>query len=121
METKAVHDRTTSHEDFVIFYDKPIPIHRFNEGGAIKPHIVVWNRKAKTEVPNDYGLNRAEREKNDKCQDFKNDLRRTWGLSEIKLIPVVVEATGLVKDDLKDHLQAILILKKYNCLLSRQL
>ena len=75
---------------------------------------MVWDRKAKTAqiievtVLNDYGLNRAEREKNNKYQDLKNDLRRTWGLSEIELIPVVVGATGLVKNNLKDHLQAII-------------
>ena len=84
------------------------------EGGAIKPDIVVWDRKAKTAqiievtVPNDYGLNRAEREKNNKYQDLKNDLRTTWGLTNIELIPVVVGATGLVKNNLSDHLQAII-------------
>ena len=118
MQTKAIHDhepeRTTSHEDFVIFYDKPIPAGRFIEGGAIKPDIVVWNRKEKSAqiievtVPSDFGLNRAEREKNNKYQDLKNDMRRTYGLSEIELIPVVIGATGLVKNNLKGHLQAII-------------
>ena len=96
-------ERTTTHGDIVIFYDKPIPLGRYVEGGAIKPDIVVWDRKEKTAqiievtVPNDYGLNRAEREKNNKYQDLKNDLRTTWGLRNIELIPVVVGATGLVK------------------------
>ena len=117
METKPVWDhepeRSTAHEDFVIYYDKPIPLGRFVEGGAIKPDIVLWDRKAKSaqiievSVPNDYGLNRAEREKNNKYQDLKNDLRTTWGLKEIELIPVIVGATGLVKNNLKSNLQAI--------------
>ena len=116
--TKPVQDhepeRTTTHGDIVIFYDKPISLGRYVEGGAIKPDIVVWDRKEKTAqiievtVPNDYGLNRAEREKNNKYQDLKNDLRTTWGLRNIELIPVVVGATGLVKNNLKDHLQAII-------------
>ena len=73
----------------------------------------MWDRKSKSaqiievSVPNDYGLNRAEREKNNKYQDLKNDLRTTWGLKEIELIPVIVGATGLVKNNLKQHLQAI--------------
>ena len=90
-------------------YLLPIFAGRFIEGGAIKPDIVVWNRKAKTAqiievtVPNDYGRNRAEREKNNKYQDLKNDPIRTWGLSEIELIPVVVGANTKQKK-LKDHL-----------------
>ena len=32
-------------------------------------------------------------------------MRRTYGLSEIELIPVVIGATGLVKNNLKGHLQ----------------
>ena len=97
----------------IIYYDKPIPLGRFVEGGPIKPDIVLWDRKAKSaqiievSVPNDYGLNRAEREKNNKYQDLKNDLRTTWGLKEIELIPVIVGATGLVKNNLKSNLQAI--------------
>jgi len=81
----------------------------FIEGGAVQPDIIVWNRKEKSaqiievSVPSEYGLNRVEEGKNNKYQDLKNDLRRTWGLFE--LIPVVVGATtGLVKNNLKDHL-----------------
>ena len=83
------------------------------EGGAIKPDIVLWDRKAKSaqivevSVPNDYGLNRAQREKKNKYQDLKNDLRTTWGLKEIELIPVIIGATGLVKNNLEENLKAI--------------
>ena len=117
MHTKPVWEhepaRTTAHENFVIFYDKPIPLGRYVEGGAIKPDIVLWDREKKSaqivevSVPNDYGLNRAEREKNNKYQDLKNDLRTTWGLNSIELIPVIVGATGLVKNNLQKHLQTI--------------
>ena len=81
METKPVWDhepaRSTAHKDFIIYYDKPIPLGRYVEGGAIKPDIVLWARQSKTaqiievSVPNEYGLNRAEREKNNKYQDLK--------------------------------------------------
>ena len=117
MATKPVWEhepaRSTAHEDFVIFYDKPIPLGRYVEGGAIKPDIVLWDRQSKTaqiievSVPNDYGLNRAEREKRNKYQDLKNDLRNTWGLKNIELIPVIIGATGLVKNNLQQHLQDI--------------
>ena len=50
----------------------------------------------------------TEREKNNKYQDLKNDLRNTWGLKNIELIPVVVGTTGLVKNNLQQHLKAII-------------
>ena len=58
-------------------------------------------------VPNDFGLNRAEREKMNKYQDLKHDLRDTWDLEEIEIIPVIVGATGLVKKNLQEHLRNI--------------
>ena len=45
--------------------------------------------------------------KNNKYQDLKNDLRTTWGLKDIELIPVVIGATGLVKTNLQKHLKSI--------------
>ena len=117
METKPIQDhepaRSTAHGDYIIYYDKPIPLGRFVEGGGIKPDIVLWDRQTRSaqiievSVPNDYGLNRAEREKNNKYQDLKNDLRTTWGLRNIELIPVIVGATGLVKTNLQQNLQSI--------------
>ena len=58
-------------------------------------------------VLNDYALNRADRERNNKVQGLKNDLRTTRGLRNIELIPVTVGATGLVKISQQQHLQSI--------------
>ena len=80
----------TANRNLTIFYDKIIPAGRYIENRAIKPDIVIWNKQQKTAkiidvtVPNDYGLNRAEREKLTKYEDLKNDLRRTWALNEIR-------------------------------------
>ena len=40
-------------------------------------------------------------------QDLKNDLKSTWALKEIEIIPVVVGATGVIKKNLKQYLQTI--------------
>ena len=102
-----------ANENATVFYDTPIPAGRYIEGRAIKPDIVLWNKKDKTAkiievtVPNDYGLCRAEREKIAKYQDLQYDLRRTWSLKEINIIPVVVGATGLVKTNFKKYLESI--------------
>ena len=113
IETKKVWEHepqpVTANENVTIFYDKPIVLGRYVEGGAIKPDLVVWDKTKKTAkvievtVPNDFGLNRAERTKLNKYQDLKNDLRTTWELEDICIIPVVVGATGLVKANLKKY------------------
>jgi len=72
-----------------------------------------WDKKNKeakiieVSVPNDFGLNRAERHKVNKYQDLKNDLRQTLKLETIDIIPVIVGATGLIKTNLKSYLRDI--------------
>ena len=55
----------------------------------------------------DYGLNRAEIEKVNKYQELQSDLRETWDLQEIDILPVVVGATGLLKTNSKEYLTSI--------------
>ena len=98
---------------YLFFMINPLSFGRYVEGGPIKPDIVVWDKTKKeakiieVSVPNDFGLNRAEREKMNKYQDLKNDLRQTWELNEIDIIPVIVGATGVVKNNLKSNLALI--------------
>ena len=74
---------------------------------------MIWDKTNRTAkiidvcVPNDFGLNRAEREKVTKYQHLKNDLRDTWNLKEAEVIPVVVGATGVMKTSLKKYLDMI--------------
>ena len=58
-------------------------------------------------VPKDFGINRAEREKVTKYQDLKNALKDEWELKEIAVIPVIVGATGITKDNLQNYLDNI--------------
>ena len=104
---------TNSNGKVVVFYDKIITAGRFIESSAIRPDLVVWDKENRTAqiidvcVPNDYGLNRAEREKVTKYQDLKNDLNKTWDLRSIEVLPVVVGATGLMKTNLQIYLDQI--------------
>ena len=117
IETKQVWEHQpepiTAAENVSIFYDKPIVLGRYVDGGAIKPDIVVWDKQKKIAkvieitVPNDLGLNTAERKKISKYQDLNNYLRNTWELDDIEIIPVVIGATGLVKDNFAELLKRI--------------
>ena len=103
----------TSNRKVTVFYDKVIQTGRYIKDEAIKPSIVIWNKHEKTAliidvaVPNDYGLNRGEREKITKYQDLKNDIKTTWSFKEIYIIPVVIGATGMVKQNLKKYIETI--------------
>ena len=76
--------------------------------------VVIWDKKNKEErksievfVPNDFGLNTAERHKVNKYQDLKNDMRQTLELENIDIIPGIVGATWLIKTNLKNYLNDI--------------
>ena len=104
----------TTNGKVVVFYDKIITAGRYIESSAIRPDQVVWDKENRTAqiidvcVPNDYGLNRAEREKVTKYQDLKNDLKKNLGtLKSIEVLPVVVGATGLMKTNLQIYLDQI--------------
>ena len=82
-----------------IYYDKPIPTGRFIENKAIKPDILIHNQQDNTvqiidvSIPNDNGINRAEREKITKYQDLKNALNDEWELNDIEVIAIIIGAT----------------------------
>ena len=103
----------TATETTTIFYDKIIQTGRHIENSAIKPDIVVWDHTNQSAliidvcVPNDYGLNRAERDKITKYQDLKHALKDDWKLKEIEVIPVIIGATGVMKDSLQHYLKSI--------------
>ena len=104
---------TTVGQNVSIFYDKPLHTGRYIEGGAIKPDIVIWDKQDRTAqiievtVPGDFRINSAEREKMNKYQDLKHDLKTTWNVREVEIIPVVVSATGIMKKNLPTYLLSI--------------
>ena len=106
-------ERTVGNEAYTIYYDHIIPTATYLENAAVKPDIVVWNKKERVatlvevSVPNDSGLNRAEREKVTKYQGLMYDMKRNWNLREISIIPVIIGATGLMKKNFKKYLSSI--------------
>ena len=99
--------------DVTVYYDKILPTARYIENSAVKPDITIWN-KTKREallieisVPSDYGLNSAERVKKTKYLPLCEDLKDSWRLRKIEVIPVIVGATGLVKKNLQQYLESI--------------
>ena len=108
-----VPERTMGNDAYTIHYDYVIPTATYLENAAVKPDIVIWDKKNKVaslievSVPNDSGLNRAEREKRTKYQGLMYDMRRNWSLQEISIIPVIIGAKGLMKKNFKKYLSSI--------------
>ena len=106
-------ERTMGNETYTIHYDYEIPTATYLENAAVKPDIVIWNKTEReatlveVSVPNDGGLNRAEREKRTKYQGLMYDMKRNWNLREISIIPVIIGATGLMKKNFKNYLSSI--------------
>ena len=42
-----------------------------------------------------------------KYQDLKNDLKKTWSLKKIEIIPIIVGATRLLKSNSASYLEKI--------------
>ena len=74
---------------------------------------MIRNKEEKTArivevtVPSDFGLNRAERHRMTKHQDLRKDVKSTWALREIEVMPVVVGATRVIKKNLKQYRQTV--------------
>ena len=68
---------------------------------ALCPDIVLKHKKEKSalfievSVPNDFGLNATEIRKMSKYQDLKNEVKRTWKLKKVEIVPVIVRATEM--------------------------
>ena len=97
----------------MITYDSVVPSSRHITNSAVRPDIVVMDKRTKKGyiidvcVPNDYGIARQEVEKVVKYQDLKNDIADTYHLQPVDVIPVVIGATGLMKQNLQNYLKII--------------
>ena len=100
-------------ENARITYDFVVPASRHVTNSAVRPDIVVMDKRTRKGyiidvcVPNDYRMGRQEREEIIKYQDLKYDMADTYNLQPVDIIPVVIGATGLMKKNLQKYLQLI--------------
>ena len=96
-----------------ITYDAPIPAARHVTNGAVRPDIVVLDKRDRRGyiidvcVPNDYGLARQEVEKVTKYQPLKNDIGDTYRFKPVDIIPIVIGATGVMKRNLESYINLL--------------
>lgn len=96
-----------------ITYDAPIPAARHVTNGAVRPDIVVLDKRDRRGyiidvcVPNDYGIARQEVEKVTKYQPLKNDIGVTYRFKPVDIIPIVIGATGVMKRNLESYINLL--------------
>ena len=58
-------------------------------------------------TPSDFGLKNMEIRKMTKYQDLKNEVKRTWKLKSIDIVPVIIIAMVVIQKNLTEILKAI--------------
>ena len=58
-------------------------------------------------VASDFDLNNLEIKKMTKYQDLKNEMKRSWKLKSTKIVPVIIGAMGMMKNNLRGILKTI--------------
>ena len=59
------------------------------------------------EITSDFGLNNAEMKKMTKYQDLNNEIKRSWKMKSVKISPVIIGATTMIKKNLTEVLKTI--------------
>ena len=92
-------------EEVKILWDVMIQCDR--EIKARKPDIVVVNKNERScaiidiAIPGDIRVSEKEKEKIERYQELKREIKRMWNIRSIKVIPVVVGAHGSTSKKLK--------------------
>ena len=95
---------------------------------ARKPDIVVVNKNERScaiidiAIPGDMRVSEKEKEKIERYQELKTEIKRMWNIRSIKVIPVVVEALGSTSKKLKKCIElrvaiSTALLQKITCIL----
>ena len=80
---------------------------------ARKPNIVVVNKNKKScaiidiAIPGDIRVSEKEREKIERYQELKGEIKRMWNIRGIKVIPVIVGALGSASKKLKNCVEKL--------------
>ena len=93
-----VPEGVVENEEVKILWD--VMIQRDKDIKARKPDIVVVNKNERScaiidiAIPGDIRVSEKEKEKIERYQELKREIKRMWNIRSIKVIPVVVGALG---------------------------
>lgn len=102
---------TMENQHYKLYYD--IPIHTDKCIAANRPDIILHNMREKHAIfidvthPADHNINKAESEKISKYIPLAIEYKEMYKLNSVKIIPIVITATGLVNKNLKKYLETL--------------
>lgn len=108
---KYVPETIIENEDTKIYWDLTITTDIGVEHN--RPDMVVWHKKLKTveiidfAVPQDYNLARTYGEKISKYEALAYQIKNLWQQKEVRIIPLVISANGLVHKKTTQHLSEL--------------
>ena len=77
-----------------------------------KTDIMIWETETKkcllinVAMPSDYSIQKKTTEKMSKYVDLQVECKHMWN-EKVEVVPVIIDATGLVQKNLKKHLSRI--------------
>ena len=98
-------------EDVKLLWDVMIQCDNMIE--ARRPDIVLTDKKEHVAmiidiaVPADENVDRKEKEKVDKYQDLKREIKRLWKLKKVEVVPVVIGSLGSVTKGFEKWIQKL--------------
>ena len=104
-------ESAVENEEVKILWDVMIQCDR--EIKARKPDIVVVNKNERScaiidiAIPGDIRVSEKEKEKIERYQELKREIKRMWNIRSIKVIPVVVGALGSTSKKPKKYIEEL--------------
>ena len=98
-------------EELKILWD--VMIQGDREINARKPDIVVVSKNERScaiidiAIPGDIRVSEKEKEKIERCQELKREIKRMWNIRSIKVIPLVVGTLGSTSKKLKKCIEEL--------------
>ncbi|XP_008480774.1 uncharacterized protein LOC103517514 [Diaphorina citri] len=101
--------------DYLLYWDRTILTDKTVDHN--KPDIVFINKKENkgimidVAVPLTHNIQKTEVEKVRKYEELKEDMKRTWKLTNITIIPIVISSEGVTSKCFKENLERLRDLK----------
>lgn len=92
----------------VLYWDRPILTDRTVDYN--RPDIVIIEKSTKNAIiidigcPLNHNLINTEVEKRNKYENLAIEIKHVWGMEQVKIVPIIITATGLVSTNLPNYL-----------------
>lgn len=104
-------DAVLENHRYVLYWDRPIITDRTVDYN--RPDLILIDKDSKKATIVDIGcpltsnLQKTEIEKVNKYQNLAIELKHTWQLEEVKVVPIIISVTGIVSKSFSKHIEQL--------------